>query len=150
MKKISAIFLICVLVLVGCGGGGQASKDEAVALDYINTYLNGTDKEAKKKFVEEKVHPEAMPLFAMGMSLVTPEKNMYKNPKVIESTEYEKDGEKATLVLLTGTVDGKDKEIIILTMDGKVGFGFTPDSNSEDMKKNYEEMRSKFKTEPLK
>lgn len=149
MKKISAIFLICVLVLVGCGGG-QASKDEALALDYINTYLNGTDKEAKEKFVEEKVHPEAMPLFAMGIGLVTPEKNMYKNPKVIESTEYEKDGEKGTLVLLSGTVDGKDKEMIVLTMDGKIGFGFEPDSKSESMKKSYDEMRSKFKTEPLK
>jgi len=149
LKKISAIFLICVLVLVGCGGG-QASKDEALALDYINTYLNGTDKEAKKKFVEEKVHPEAMPLFAMGISLEIPEKSMYKNPKVIESTEYEKDGEKATIVLLSGTVDGKDKEMIVLTMDGKIGFGFESDSKSESMKKNYDEMRSKFKTEPLK
>lgn len=34
---------------------------------------------------------------AMGVSLVTPEKNMYKNPKVIESTEYEKEERKALL-----------------------------------------------------
>lgn len=52
--------------------------------------------------------------------------------------------------MLTGTVDGKDKEIIMLAIDGKIGFGFTPDSQSEDMKKNFEEMRSKFKAEPLK
>ncbi|CAH8771335.1 hypothetical protein [Paenibacillus dendritiformis] len=149
MKKLSAIFLVCLLVLVGCGAGGGQSKDEGLVLDYINTFVNGTDVDAKTKFVEENVHPDIKPLFALGQNNVTDESKMYKDPKVMESIDYEESGKKGTLVLARGTVDGKEKEIIVLVMEGKIGFGFTPDGEGE-LKTGYDEMRAKFKTEPLK
>ncbi|NMM52167.1 hypothetical protein [Paenibacillus aquistagni] len=128
----------------------ELSKDEALAVEYINTYLNGTDIEAKKKFVEDNVHPEIKSLFQLGQSTVSEESSMYKEPQVIESDDYESDGMKGTLVLIQGVVDGEKHEIIILVMEGKIGFEFKDSGVSEETKKNFDQLRSKFKTAPLK
>lgn len=124
----------------------EMSADEKLALEYINVYNNGKDVEAKKKFVEEKIHPEIKQLFTMALS-ATPEEKMLNNPEVLESIDYEKAGEKATSVLVKGkSFDGKDGERIILILDNKIGMALVPDSKNEDVKKNYDELRAKFKT----
>ncbi|AVF21273.1 hypothetical protein ERICI_01380 [Paenibacillus larvae subsp. larvae] len=124
----------------------EVSAEEKLALEYINVYNNGKDVEAKKKFVEEKVHPDIKQLFTMGLS-ATPEEKMFNNPEVLESVDYEKAGKKGTTVLVKGKAfDGKDGERIILIMDNKIGMALAPDSKNEDAKKGYDELRAKFKT----
>lgn len=108
----------------------------------MNIYLNGTDTEAKKKFIEDQVHPEVQPIFELASSSITEEDNKFPNPKVIESKEIENEGEKATITLIQG--DG-DKEFIALILEEKYGWGFISTSTSEEVKTAFEEMRSEFK-----
>ncbi|MDT2193626.1 hypothetical protein [Paenibacillus larvae] len=77
----------------------EVSAEEKLALEYINVYNNGKDVEAKKKFVEEKVHPDIKQLFTMGLS-ATPEEKMFNNPEVLESVDYEKAGKREPQYLL--------------------------------------------------
>lgn len=117
------------------------TSDETLALAYINDYLN-SDKESKKKFVEENVHPDVKSLFELGASADTPEEKKYKNPEVIESTPFESQGKTGSLVLLKSE---DKKEIIILVADDKVAFGYTPSEKAETQKA-FDEVRAKFST----
>ncbi|WP_438351583.1 hypothetical protein ACP8HI_13635 [Paenibacillus sp. FA6] len=119
----------------------KLSLEEQLAIQYVNVYLNGTDIEAKKKFVDEQVHPETKQVLELAVSVVTAEDKRFLNPRVVETTDFENAGKKGTLTLVEG--DG-DKEFIALIMDDKFGWGFISTETNEGMKKSFEEMRSKF------
>ncbi|MGZ9585536.1 hypothetical protein [Paenibacillus marinisediminis] len=148
MRKIAVLFVLMSVIFAGCGSSNKA--DEKLAVDYINSFMNATDVEAKKKFVEENVHPDIKPLFQLGQSNVLEESEMLKDPKVIESIDYEEKGKKGTLVLINGSVNGEQNEIIVLILEGKLGFAFNSNVDNEALKKTYDEMRSEFKAKPLK
>ncbi|MEC0091142.1 hypothetical protein [Paenibacillus macquariensis] len=124
----------------------KLNSDETLALKYVTVYLNGTDIEKKKQFVQEDVYPDMQPLFQMAQSLITEEENRFVNPVVVESIPFEDKGQKGSYVLIQSKEStGKTKDIIILTAEGKVTFGFT-DSTNQDQKKNFDKARALFKT----
>lgn len=121
----------------------KLTPGEQLAIDYVNVYLNGTDVEAKKKFVDEKVHPETKQLYELAVSMVTEENKRFLNPKVVETKDYENAGAKGTLTLIEG--DG-DKEFIALIMDNKFSWGFISTETTEQFKQAFDEMRALFKS----
>ncbi|MGF7050770.1 hypothetical protein J2T13_005320 [Paenibacillus sp. DS2015] len=123
----------------------KLSADESTALDYVTIYLNGTDIEKKKKFVQDKIYPDVQPLFQLAESSVTEENNRFNNPKVVESIPFESEDKKGHFVLISSEDSkGKNKEIIILTLDGKMAWGYT-DSTKEDEKMAFDQARKQFK-----
>ncbi|MNP51390.1 hypothetical protein D3C76_1457050 [compost metagenome] len=74
---------------------------------------------------------------------MTPTYEAMKNSKAVETIKIEEDGQTAEAVLVQG--DDK-KEAVILLMDGKVGFAFTPGSADAEANEMYAEMRKQFKT----
>lgn len=126
------------------------SEDESLALEYVNIFVNGTNIENKKQFVKNKVHPDVQQIFKLGESSISPENKRFMNPEVIESIPFSSQGKKGHYVLIHSKDEsGKIKEIIILTADGKVAFGYS-NSPKEDENKAFEKVRSDFKTPQLK
>lgn len=124
----------------------ELSDDESLALGYVTTYLNGTDIEKKKKFVKDGIHPESQKIFQLLESRVTEEENRFPDPNVVESVPFENKGKKGYYVLIHSKNDkGKTKEIIILTTDKKVAWGFTNSAQAEQ-KKAFDEVRVALKT----
>ncbi|OAB42381.1 hypothetical protein [Paenibacillus glacialis] len=124
----------------------KLTTEEALALKYVTVYLNGTDIEKKKLFVQEDVHPDMQALFQMAQSNITDEKKRFVNPEVVESIPFENKGKKGSYVLIQSTDGtGKTKEIIILTADGKIAFGYN-NSNNANEQKNFDTIRAAFKT----
>jgi hypothetical protein len=120
----------------------ELSAEEKMALDYVNIYLNGTDKEAKKKFVEEQIRPDTQSIFALGQNLVPTEEEMFKNPVVIDEEDYETSGMKGKVVLVQN--DAKE-ELIMLILEGKLGFVYKSGSDEADVKAAFDDMRALFK-----
>lgn len=125
----------------------KLSKSEKIALEYVETYLNGSDIEAKKKFVSEKVHPDVQAIFQMAESSETPEDKKLKNATVIESGDYtDSEGRKDKIVLIQGEKRSDSKsELIIFIKDDKVGWGY---SSTDKNKSAFNKMRKLFK-EPV-
>ncbi len=124
----------------------KLSKSEKLALDYVEIFLNGSDIEAKKKFVSENILPDVQPIFQMTESTETPENNKLKNVSVIESADYtNKDGEKDKIVLIKGEKSSSSSELIIFIKDDKIGWGY---SSNDKNKEPFNEMRKFFK-EPV-
>lgn len=120
----------------------KRTADEQLSLDYINVYLNGTDVEAKKKFVEDNVRDDMKPLFTLGANSVTEENEMYKNPVVEGSADYDTSGVKGTAVLIK---NDSEKELIALVFEGKLGIVFNSEDTDVSVKKSFDDMRSKIK-----
>ncbi|ETT56330.1 hypothetical protein NYE24_12135 [Paenibacillus sp. FSL H7-0350] len=120
---------------------------ENLALEYVNTFLNGSDIEAKKKFVSDKIHPDVKAIFQMAQSTETPEDNKLKNATVIESEDYtDSTGGKDKLILIQGEKPSNPKsELVILIKDDKIGWGY---SSSDKEKAAFNEIRKLFK-EPV-
>ncbi|MNB83173.1 hypothetical protein D3C75_300040 [compost metagenome] len=124
----------------------KLTASEKLALNYVEIFLNGSDIEAKKKFVSENILPDVQPIFQMAESTETPENNKLKNPTVIETADYtDKDGGKDKLVLIQGEKSSSNSELIIFIKDDKVGWGYS--SNDKD-KDAFNEVRKLFK-EPV-
>ncbi|ASA25152.1 hypothetical protein [Paenibacillus donghaensis] len=123
----------------------KLSDSEAVALDYVNTFLNGSDLEAKKKFVTENVHPDAQPLFQMAQSVETTDDHKVKNPKVLESEDYtDEEGTKVEVVLIQGEeASNPTSELIVFINDKQVVYAM--DSSDQE---SFNKVRSSFK-EPI-
>lgn len=136
--------LMAVLVLAGCSGG-KTSASEQLALDYVNVFVNGTDQEARKSFVENSVHEEMKALFELGLNVAEANGNEathpFLNPKVVKSINYEESGEKMDAVLLKGDADA---EMIVITMDSKLGMAFRSDASAGLSKAGFEQLRTKF------
>lgn len=100
----------------------KLSDTEAVALEYVNVFLNGSDGEAKKVFITDNVYPDAQPLFQMIQSVETPDDQKLKNPQVLESTHYsDEGGMKVEAVLIQGQKASNPKsELIVLISDLKI------------------------------
>ncbi|WP_449602750.1 hypothetical protein [Paenibacillus sp. Marseille-Q9583] len=124
----------------------KLSESEKLALDYVEIFLNGSDIEAKKKFVSENILPDVQPIFQMAESTETPENNKLKNASVIESADYtDKDGGKDKIVLIQGEKSSSSSELIIFMKDDKIGWGY---SSNDKNKEPFNEMRKFFK-EPV-
>ncbi|ACT00236.1 hypothetical protein [Paenibacillus sp. JDR-2] len=121
----------------------KLSADEQLALDYVNIYLNGTDREAAKKFVSEKIRPDTQSIFALGQDATPSEENMFKNPVVVASEDYETSGLKGKVVLVQSK-DDTSKELIVLNMEGKLGFVYAQSDDAETQA-NFDDMRKLFK-----
>lgn len=140
MKSKFIIFAMIIALLAGCGGGQKS--EEKLALEYINNFVNATDKDTKAKFVSEKIHPDIKKLFELLQSQVLSEDQMYKNPRAVESIDNENDGKKGSAVLIQADKSGGGtKEMIILVVDNKIALGFPSDNEQ------FKQFRSKFKTE---
>lgn len=100
----------------------KLSGTEAVALEYVKTFLNGTDEEAKTKFVTEHVYPDAQALFQIIQSVEIPDDQKLNNPRVVESKHYsDEGGMKVEAVLIHGEKGADAKsELIVLLTDQKV------------------------------
>lgn len=125
----------------------ELSDSEKLALEYVETFLNGSDIEAKKKFVSDKIHPDVKEIFQMAESTETPEDNKLKNATVIESEDYaDSAGGKDKIVLIQGEKPSNPKsELVILIKDDKVGWGY---SSSDKEKAAFDGIRKLFK-EPV-
>ncbi|GKU78577.1 hypothetical protein [Paenibacillus sp. L3-i20] len=139
--------LLFLSILVGCSnnsaGGGKMTAGEKMALNYVTIYLNGNDEEAKRKYVEESIHPDVAMLFQLGAASIAPEDQHYKNPSVLDTVKHKaEDGTDGNLTLIKAE-DGR--EIIVLLIDQKVTFAFVSDNEAEDMKASFDSLRAKFK-----
>ncbi|WP_270167322.1 hypothetical protein [Paenibacillus sp. SYP-B4298] len=143
MKKSIMIMLMVALVLTGCGG--KTSASEQLALDYVHVFVNGSDQEARKKFVENNVHEEMKPLFELGLKASEANgdeaTNTFPNPKVVKSINYEEKGDKMDAVLLKGDAD---VEMIVINVDSKFGMAFRSDAEDGLSKAGFEQLRKKF------
>lgn len=127
----------------------KVSDSERLSIEFINVFLNGTNKEEMEKFLKDKIHADSQPLYQLVVSMgaAEPEKNVYRDPVVVESTKIDDQGKQVDLLLITGKDDaGKQKEIITMIKDGKFMIALTPNSTAENDKKAYSELREKFKT----
>ncbi|WP_336772284.1 hypothetical protein [Paenibacillus sp. MMO-58] len=118
----------------------KLSKEEQIALDYVNIYLNGSDAEAKKKFLADEVREDVQQLFQLGVEAVPAADELYGDPEVMDSVDYETDGMKGKLVL----VNSSKGELIALVLEGKLGFVFI-NGDDEQSKKNFAGMKKEFK-----
>lgn len=133
----------------------SSSKDlkpsEKMALEFVNVMMNGTDAEARKKFIADNVHDDAKPLYELmpngEKNPMTPTYEAIKNPKAAETIKIVEDGQTAEAVLVQGD---EKKETVILLMDGKVGFAFGPGGTDADANEMYAEVRKQFKTAAVK
>lgn len=122
----------------------KLSASEKLALNYVEIFLNGSDLEAKKKFVVENIHPDVQAIFKMAESTETSENNKLKNPAVVESVDYkDADGKKDKLVLVQGEKASSKNEVIIFIKEDKVGWGYSSDDNEA-----FNKVRKLFK-EPM-
>lgn len=142
--KFLSILLAAVIILSGCSSNNAAdsqdrSADEKLALSYVTNYHNGT-KEAKTKFVDESIHPDMQGKFRVGAKRALPEDEQLKDPKVVESVDYDDGDTKGSLVLIQSA---DDKEMIALITENKVYMSLAPSGNAGD---SYQEIRSQFKT----
>ncbi|WP_051051681.1 hypothetical protein [Paenibacillus sonchi] len=120
----------------------KLSDTEKVALDYVNTFLNGSDMEAKKNFITENVYPDAQPLFQMAQSIETPDDHKLKNPQVLESVDYaDEKGMKVEAVLVQGEEGSNPKSELIVLINNKKVLWATDSSDKETFSK----VRSAFK-----
>ncbi|AVF21785.1 hypothetical protein ERICI_01920 [Paenibacillus larvae subsp. larvae] len=146
VRKFLSILIVILLVgvLSACNGKTLNAKEQLV-LDYINIFNNGTDKEAKNKFVEENCLPESKPLFLLALKVNNQKERILKDPEVLESIDLEDSEKKGTAVLVKGkNSDGIDSERIVVFIGDKMGMELFP--NAKDENKNYEKLRSAFKT----
>ncbi|OBY77873.1 hypothetical protein BBG47_19630 [Paenibacillus sp. KS1] len=142
--KFLSILLAAVIILSGCSSNNAAdsqdrSADEKLALSYVTNYHNGT-KEAKTKFVDESIHPDVQGKFRVGAKRALPEDEQLKDPKVVESVDYDDGDTKGSLVLIQSA---DDKEMIALITENKVYMHFSLQNTAPD---TYDQIRSSFKT----
>lgn len=124
----------------------KLSADETLALEYINTFINGTDLDAKKKFVEEKIYSQTKPLFEFAMDTVADQSDWIKDPEVIESTKFKDEKQKQTgSTVLINSKDDPSSEIIVLTVNGTIATSYSPSDNT-DQQKLFDDIRKDFKT----
>ncbi|WNS43458.1 hypothetical protein [Paenibacillus sp. MMS20-IR301] len=120
----------------------EPSAAEALALDYIITYVNNSDLEAKKQFVAEHLHPDVQSLFKTAQLSETEPELKVRRPHVIESVDYtDENGAQMEAVLIQGETRYKlYNEVIVLITDNKVIRAM------ESVEKaRFDNIRSKFK-----
>lgn len=120
------------------------SAHESLALDYVNIFLNGSDLDAKKTFVENSIHPDVAPIFAMSAGVVAAEDKQLADPSVVKSIPYEGGGKKGTMVLLQGKHQTEDAEMIILIVDDKVSWAYDSGDLSQEGKQAFDEVKAMF------
>ncbi|WNS42014.1 hypothetical protein [Paenibacillus sp. MMS20-IR301] len=123
----------------------KMSGTEAVALEYVHTFVNGTDDEAKTAFITEHVYPDAQMLFQVIQSLEVPDDQKLNHPQVIESAHYSDEGGMQVEAVLIHGEKGADakSEFIVLLTDQKIIWAAA--SSDQD---TFGEVRNVFK-EPL-
>ncbi|WP_052380725.1 hypothetical protein [Paenibacillus camerounensis] len=121
----------------------EPSAAETLALNYILTYVNNSDLEAKKQFVSEHLHPDVQALFASDQLTETEPELKVRHPRVIESVNYtDKDGNQTEAVLLQGETRYRlYNEVIVLIADGKVTWATETPRGGE-----FNNIRSEFQT----
>lgn len=122
----------------------ELTDNEKMALEYINVFLNGSDKEVREAFISEKIHPDVQSFFQLVINVQVPDADKLNDPKVIESAEYtDAEGGKDTAILIQGKKGtNPNSELIVLFKDNKITWGIH--SNDEDFTK----LRNSFK-EPI-
>lgn len=122
----------------------ELSAHESLALDYVNIFLNGSDLDAKKTFVENNIHPDVAPIFAMSAGVVATEDKQLADPTVVKSVPYEGGGQKGTMVLLQGKHQTEDAEMIILIVDDKVSWAYDSGDLSQEGKQAFDAVKVLF------
>lgn len=122
----------------------ELTEGEKLVIDYINIFLNGSDLEAKGKFLDDNIHPDVKSMFSLVVKRETPDENKLLSPEVVDSVDYEEAGKKGTMTLIKGTKNGKESEMIFIVMDGKIGWGFSDSEKTEQLQKAFTTARSKF------
>ncbi|WP_052410310.1 hypothetical protein [Paenibacillus durus] len=121
----------------------KLSDSEKLALEYVNVFLNGSDLEAKKKFVTDNIHPDVQPIFQLVQSDETTDDKKLKNPQVIESKDYtDAKGKTDKVVLIQGEKSSIPRsELIVLITDNKVGWATDPSDKEtfNNIRKVFEE-----------
>jgi hypothetical protein len=117
----------------------KETEEEKMIIEYIHTYINGTDAEAKKKFVKEHIHPDIQAIFELGASMTSDGKDYRDSPKVIQTIDYKNDktGKDGKMILVQSKGDIED---IFYVYENKLGFVYT---NSD--KEIFPEIRKLFK-----
>ncbi|WP_238186172.1 hypothetical protein [Paenibacillus sp. L3-i20] len=114
---------------------------EKLALEHVTVFINGSDVETKKKYIEENIHPHSKAAYQLVTAVLSSDQK-FVNPKVIETIEP-KDNKKAdTLTLIR---DDNNKEVIVYIVEDKMSWAFSSEDDSEALMVAFEEARSEFK-----
>ncbi|MEJ8306690.1 hypothetical protein [Saccharibacillus sacchari] len=121
----------------------KPTASEKLALDYLNTYVNNSDVEEKKKFVTEHIHPDAQALFDTDKLAETESELKVRHPVVIESVDYtDEDGVQTDAVLLQGETRHRlYNEVVVLVADNKIKWATETPRGAE-----FAKIRSEFQT----
>ncbi|MFF2480844.1 hypothetical protein [Paenibacillus sp. NPDC058071] len=148
MRKSLIWAFLLLLFLSACSHNGtskpgqsDAKAAEQTALEFMTIYYNGSDEEAKAKFVKERIHPDVQMIFSLGVSSDAGVKP-FDDPAVVGSSEYVKDGEKGTVVLLKNS---NGLERIVFFLENKIAWVFNSDNTDPSFKESFDKMKASIK-----
>jgi Domain of unknown function (DUF4352) len=122
------------------------NDEEKLAIEFYEVFVKGTDVEAKKKFVSEKVFPETQPLFELAID--SEGSKDFNDLKVIESINKEEDGKTGSLVLVhSNNAEGKLEESVVAIIDKKIAFAYSPQAEDEELRNTFFDLRKDFNAE---
>ncbi|OLO37082.1 hypothetical protein BTR23_14210 [Alkalihalophilus pseudofirmus] len=177
MKKLSFLVMslaATTLFMTGCGSEVQIEKvdnevqaseeaetnwleekanlttEEQMVKNFVENFFS-TDANLRDEAVTQHIHPDVQELFYFisGFSEeddITPI-NMNEFA-IIESLEYEEDGEKGIIILTREKEEAEAiHERIFFVLDEKIAWFFSPASEDNDMREAFEEMRALLTSE---
>ncbi|MBH5317089.1 hypothetical protein I6N90_04605 [Paenibacillus sp. GSMTC-2017] len=119
----------------------ELAAAEKLALEHVTVFINGSDEETKKKYVEEKIHADSKAAYQIVTEVLS-SNQQFVNPKVIETIEPTDNKKADSLTLIR---DDNNKEVIVYILEGKMSWAFSSEDESEALMVAFEEARSEFK-----
>lgn len=119
----------------------ELSNDEQLALDYVNIFINNSDVNDRKKFLEERIREDVFTVFALGVGMKTSEEGKFQNPKVLDKTEYNASGLDGNLILI-GSDNGI--QLIAFVVEEKIDFAFKSNTKGAEAEQVFKELMREF------
>jgi hypothetical protein len=119
----------------------ELSNHEQLALDYVSIFINNSDVNDRKKFLEEKIREDVRTVFALGVGMKTSEDGKFQNPKVLDHIEYNASGLDGSLILI-GSDNGI--QLIAFVVEEEIGFAFKSNTKGVEAEQTFEELMREF------